>query len=664
MPAVTPLLPDLVETDLAKRWYQPASAPLRRLYNERSDAHRRTDARFSMWVAVVIYIGFAGLDFLLIPDVANWTAAARLVLGCGAFALVEALTRARARAGRFDAACAGTVVACYLAWLGIAVLSRHTLSVSYYMVFGTIFMMVACLFFNFKPATSIAAAVVILSAFFAAMLLVISVSTPYILAFGTFYVSCFAFNAFVNWKLNVERYNVFLNALKAEFRQAEVTERSKDLFRLSHTDPLTGLENRRAIDGKLREHWDEWLARDTPFGVILIDIDFFKSFNDFYGHQEGDRCLVRVGEALAEAVKPSGASLGRYGGEEFIVIARAPDPAGIAALAETIRARVAALGLTHQQRRDGEARVTASVGAAFTRAESGRKLERLVNEADRALYGAKANGRNCVRLFDPSDPQNSDESENIAALLRIAIEKKLVSLVYQPIQGIASGRTEAVEALMRLDMLDGTVVPPSLFIPIAERTGAILELGRFAIRTACRELLAQDRVPLVSVNISAAQLRTPGFSASVAALLAETGVRGNRLAFEITEGLELEQHSGMLRSIEELKRLGIRIWLDDFGTGFAGLSWLRLVDFDTVKIDRSFLADSATPQGAGMLKDIIQLIRNRGHRILVEGVETPAQLALMREYRIDQVQGYLVGRPAPFERLLGASPKQAASRSA
>ncbi len=131
--------------------------------------------------------------------------------------------------------------------------------------------------------------------------------------------------------------------------------------------------------------------------------------------------------------------------------------------------------------------------------------------------------------------------------------------------------------------------------------------------------------------------------------MAETGVAGSRLAFEITEGLEMEMHSDILRCISDLKLLGIRIWLDDFGTGFAGLSWLRLIDFDTVKIDRSFLHDCAIPRGKAMLQDIIGLVRNRGHKILVEGVETDEQMALMREFGIDQVQGFHVGRPASAE---------------
>ena len=392
--------------------------------------------------------------------------------------------------------------------------------------------------------------------------------------------------------------------------------------------------------------WQEWLKAGTSFSAILIDVDFFKKFNDYYGHQEGDRCLIIVANALTELVASYDASIGRYGGEEFIVLAPTGDEARVLELASAICRTIEALAIKHEQRRDGVNVITVSVGAAYARNQTGAKLEKIIHEADRALYVAKANGRNCARVFDPADPQSSDDSENIAALLRIAVERDILSLVYQPIQNVVTGRTDGVEALMRLKMLDGTSVPPSLFIPVAERTGAILELGLWVIRTVCKEMLLDNHVQIVSVNVSPIQLQTPGFAASVAAILMETGVPGNRLAFEITEGLEMEMHSKLLRCISDLKLLGVKIWLDDFGTGFAGLSWLRLIEFDTVKIDRSFLHDCATPQGRSMLRDIVALVRNRGHRIIVEGVETDEQFALMREFKIEHVQGFHIARPA------------------
>lgn len=647
--------PHLAETDMYKQGHGPLSRKLHALYLEDAEETRRHAARQGLWIAVATYLLFSALDVLLIPDVAAYAVATRFTIGILALATIEIQYRTNARAEWLDITCAAALVSGYIGWLVPAIVTEHSQSFSYFMVFGSTFMMGANLFFKFQFRLSLLASLIILAAFFVA-LWIFPASNSYRIAFGTFYISCFTFTGYVNWRLTQERFNVFLNALEAKHQQREAMERGNALLRLSRTDPLTGLDNRRAVDEKLRDYWHDWQQFGTSFAALLIDVDFFKKFNDCYGHQEGDRCLVLVANALGELVQEHNGSIGRYGGEEFIVLAPAKTEKEVAELAESIRRTVETLGLVHDQRRDGMSVVTVSVGAALTRNQSGAKLEKIIHEADRALYLAKANGRNCARVFDPNDPQSGDESENIAALLKIAIAQNLVSLVYQPIQEVASGQVVAVEALMRLRMLDGTSVPPSLFIPVAERTGAILELGRWAIRTVCRELLVDNHVRVVSVNVSPIQLKTPGFATSVAAILGETGVSGNRLAFEITEGLEMEMHSDILRCITDLKLLGIKIWLDDFGTGFAGLSWLRLIDFDTVKIDRSFLHDCAAPRGRAMLQDIIGLIRNRGHKILVEGVESDDQLALMREFGIDQVQGFHVGRPSPAENFRAHAP--------
>lgn len=639
-------LPDMVEVDLRKQRDALSPAALRCLYRQEGDGARRAAIRQGLWVAVAIYMLFAVTDALLIPDVASAAISARVAICATVLAVLEIQLALNVKTDRLDLTCAGTLVIGYVGWLIPAIATGYTQNFSYYMIFAAIFLLGANLFFSLQFRLSVISSSLILLAFFVAMY-VFDGSFPYWVAFGTFFLSCFVFTLYVNRKLNIERYNVFLNALEARIQHNEATERGKALLRLSRTDPLTGLDNRRAIDEKLREYWSDWQRFGRSFVVVLIDVDFFKRFNDYYGHQEGDRCLVLVAAALRETVSRYNGSIGRYGGEEFIVLADMAEESGAEEFAETIRATVEDLTLAHENRRDGVNVVTTSVGAAFTRSRGTAKLEKIIYEADRALYLAKASGRNCVRLFDPDDPQSSDESENIAAILKIAIAQDLVSLVYQPIQNVDTGRIDAVEALMRLKMLDGTAVPPSLFIPIAERTGVILELGRWAIRTVCRDILAENRASIVSVNVSPIQLKMPGFAASVAAILGETGVSGNRLAFEITEGLEIETHSDVLRCVADLKLLGIQIWLDDFGTGFAGLSWLRLIDFDTVKIDRSFLHDCDMPRGKEMLHDIVGLVRNRGHTILVEGVETEAQLALMREFGIDQIQGFHVGSPAP-----------------
>lgn len=648
---MTHTLADMAGLDLHQE-ASPQRSPdaLRTLFLEDADAKRRKAIRQGLWLAVPLYLLFSITDILLVPDVAPHTMFARFVVSISALLTLEMQIRAGAKTNQLDIACATALICGYVGWLMPAMMTTYVTSMSYYMIFGAIFMMGANLFFTFNFSLSIFASSLVLLTYFTA-LTYFQVDIAYKIAFGTFYVTCFVFTCYVNLRLNRERYQVFLNAIEAKVQQRQAEERGAALLHLSNTDPLTGLENRRAVDSRLRQLWDEWADKKHNFAVFLIDVDFFKKYNDFYGHQEGDRCLMQVAQTLQASMSRYDAVIGRYGGEEFIALARFKTARDIEEIAEAMRQTVEDLSLTHERRRDGTSVITVSVGASYTRPHPDAKLERIINEADRALYLAKANGRNTVKLFDPNDPNNSDDTENVAALLNIAIAQNLVSLVYQPIKTLSSDKVMGMEALMRLRLLDGTLVPPSIFIPIAERTGAITDLGLWAIRTVCQQVLSSRGDSVVSVNVSPIQLKCPGFATSVAAILGETGVAGGRLALEITEGLEVDMNSDVLRCISDLKTLGVEIWLDDFGTGFAGLSWLRLVEFDTVKIDKSFLHDANTTRGKAMLSDIVDLIRNRGHKILVEGVETAEQLELLKQLRIDEVQGYFVGRPAPIDKL-------------
>ncbi|WP_405047660.1 MULTISPECIES: putative bifunctional diguanylate cyclase/phosphodiesterase [Rhizobium] len=640
----------LAETAVAT--IRPMLSPeqLRRLYKQKSESGRKTATRNGLWIAVAAYLAYSFTDYLFIGDVVRYTIAGRLAVGAGALCVLELLLYCKAKADTVDMAAAVSVLAAYLVWLLTAQMTTVTDAFSYYMVFGSIFMMSVNLFFSFRFPLALAASVTNMLIFIGALCLFAPMLLLHKLILGAFCISCFIFTSYVNLQLNRERYKVFLNALEASLQQAAADERGRALLHLSNTDSLTGLENRRAIDQRLRDYWQRWQDHRAPFAVLLIDVDYFKHYNDCYGHQEGDRCLVAVSQLLQSVASSWGSIIGRYGGEEFIVITPMPNSQRATDLAEAICADVRALAWPHEHRRDGTAVITVSVGVSYTRDET-KQVDKVVHEADRALYAAKATGRNTLVVFDPEDPQSSDDSEDIAATLKIAIEHGLVSLVYQPIRNIQTGKTDGVEALMRLRMLDGTQIPPAMFIPVAERTGSIVELGRWAIRTVCRDLLATGLVQVASVNVSPIELKLPGFASYVAATLAEFGVTGARLAFEITEGVELEIDQTVVRCISDLRKLGAQVWLDDFGTGFAGLSWLRLIEFDTVKIDRSFLHDCNTEKGKRMLLDIISLLRNRGVRILIEGVETIEHQRLMQQYGINQIQGYYIGRPASAAQL-------------
>ena len=628
----------------------PSPEDLRDLYVRESERGRRRVTRKGLWIAVVAYLAYSLTDYLFIPDVAYYTVAGRLVVGVCALAILEVLIYVGARSGLIDTVAATAVSVAYLVWILTAQMSSAVEALSYYMVFGAIFMMSVNLFFSFRFPVALTASAANMLIFLGTLYLYSPMLPLYKLILGAFCISCFIFTSYVNLKLNRERYNVFLNALEARVQHNAAEERGKALLLLSNTDPLTGLENRRAVDERLRDYWRRWLDHRSMFYVLLLDVDYFKRYNDRYGHQEGDRCLVAVSHLLQEVVNSHGARIARYGGEEFIIIAQQQSVEDAIAFAEAIKSAIRALALPHENRRDGTSIVTVSIGLSFARNQT-KHLDRVVHEADLALYAAKKGGRNTVVVFDPGDARTRDDEEDIAAILKVAVNHQLVSLVYQPIRNVQTGRVAAAEALMRLRRPDGTSIAPVDFIPVAERSGSIIELGRWAIRTVCSDILAGNKVEVASVNVSPIELKMSDFSSFVASTLSDFGLAGARLALEITEGMELEIDQDVVRCINDLRKLGVQVWLDDFGTGFAGLSWLRLIEFDTVKIDRSFLHDCNTEKGRRMMLDIIGLLRNRGTRILVEGVETIEHQRLMQQYGIHQLQGYYLGRPAAADQL-------------
>ena len=637
-----------VRSELAKPWYDRDSRLLLKLYKRDREMPRRANARFTMWAASFIYLAFSALDLYLVPDVADLTIAARIVLSFVSILLIETQIRKNTRADWIDGTCAGIIVAAYATWLTMAERSVYEQNFLYYMIFSVVFMMVSNLLFTFKTSLSVLVSSTIFILFAHSLFLRFREPSTYGITYLVFFASSFVLTIYVNIRLNLERYNVFLNALQSKIQQDEVVEQGKNLLRMSKTDSLTGLWNRRGIDERLESYWTEWKNIGRGFAVILVDIDFFKKYNDSFGHQEGDGCLVDVAHALGALMRARGGDAGRFGGEEFVAVVHADGDDDVAHLAEEIRRSVEALQVAHDRRPDGKRVVTVSVGGAFS--------NELRRGRPRQASSTRPTGRSIERrqgaeLHPRVRPDRSRRNRGRGIICsRGPIEDRLVSLVFQPIRNAVIGRIEAAEALMRLRMPDGETIPPTLSFRSPSAPATYSMLGRWALRSALREF-AQTNV-VVSVNVSPVQLKSPGFAVSVASILGETGVAADRVAFEITEGHDIDSDPQILHCLVELKQLGIKIWLDDFGTGFAGLSCLRAFEFDAVKIDRSFLQDSSHMKGAVMLQDIIRLIGHRGQMTIVEGIETEEQLNLMQSYGIDRVQGFHLGRPTTGEAFL------------
>ncbi|MCJ2087200.1 EAL domain-containing protein [Methylobacterium sp. E-005] len=641
---------DQLDDELGKRWFQRRSPQLHQSFRiAHEQATRIVMGQACQWVGL-LYIAFGAIDAVLIRDMLPYTLMLRLIIGSLYVAAIVMQVRNKVDTRILEYESALGIYVGFAAWLFLAAQSSDTTAMLYYAGYGLIFMFVANLFFDLSFKLALISSGLIAFTFLAWALEYANDRT-YISSFVSLYAFSLLLTLFLNFKYNRERFRVYLNSCRAEIGHQEAIRRGEELYRLSTTDALTGLANRRAIDGVLQNLWVKSVELGEPFGVILIDVDFFKLYNDHYGHQQGDRCLAMLSKAMREVAERRRCALGRFGGEEFVALLSVSSATQVHAVAEEIRQVVETLCIPHSARRDQRSSVTVSIGAAYSTDIAGEKPERTVTAADLALYAAKDEGRDCVRIFDARMLDDGANNELNAEILRSALGDGRISAVFQPIVDVSLGHIWAAEALMRLRDAEGRSISPEAFIPVAERTGAILEMGEWILREACRFLAAEPNLPVVSVNISARQIANPRFVSTVREIVQAAGIEPSRLALEITESGQISGNPEVAKLMEQLSAAGIRVWLDDFGTGFAGLTCLSELRFDMVKIDRFFVQSCDTPRGAKLLKNIVDLVSNCAQKAIVEGVEEARQIELVSSFGVDLFQGYHLGRPMPSHEL-------------
>lgn len=435
-----------------------------------------------------------------------------------------------------------------------------------------------------------------------------------------------------------------ISALADSIRPALFRKVSEDKIRfVAHHDNLTQLANRLMFHERLERMMISARADDRSFALLCLDLDDFKAVNDTSGHDAGDELLVAVAERLRENVR-EGDIVARMGGDEFAIIQlAATQPAASVALAQRLLA-------TLTQPFDlagGGAVIGASIGIAIC-PQHGDNPETLLRNADVALYRAKRAGRRTYRLFGSGMESDSRERTSLEQDLRAALEARHFMLHYQPICNIETLGVTGFEALLRWHHPRRGDISPDRFIPLAETTGLIVPLGLWALEAACTEAASWPAPVRLSVNLSPLQFRQPELPDQIAAVLARTGFAGRRLDLEITEGVLLDEGEVVLKTIESLRRQGIGITLDDFGTAYASLSYLRRFRFDRIKVDRSFTACLTQDDSAVAIVEAILSLADKLQLVVVaEGVETEAQLAVLRRLGCRDVQGFLTGRPMP-----------------
>ncbi|MFM0527312.1 EAL domain-containing protein [Paraburkholderia strydomiana] len=424
---------------------------------------------------------------------------------------------------------------------------------------------------------------------------------------------------------------------------------------LAHHDSLTGTPNRV----KLREHFRGIAHQSQGTGVsvavLLLDLDNFKFVNDSLGHDCGDRLLIEVTRKLERHVRGAG-TVYRYGGDEFVVLLYPVSSREV--LARYMHNLLAsfAMPLTVD---DYAIDSTLSVGVSLFPAHSSH-LDELLRFADTALQKAKQSGKNTFHLF--SDALRSDELElvRLRSELRAAIRNAELLLFYQPKVELTNGRIVGAEALLRWRHPQRGLLTPGTFIPLAERTGIIVELGDWAIDEACRQLaawLSEGFSPIrIAVNVSALQVRRGNLLLSVTTALRRWRAPAENLELEFTESVLLDDVDNVIALISSLRLLGVKVSIDDFGTGYSSLAYLKNLPFDGLKVDQTFVSDmTEDPSSLAIVKTIVQLGRNLNMMVTAEGVEAPEQLKTLRDLGCTEIQGYLVSRPLSaedFERFL------------
>jgi diguanylate cyclase (GGDEF)-like protein/PAS domain S-box-containing protein len=426
---------------------------------------------------------------------------------------------------------------------------------------------------------------------------------------------------------------------------SDVTERKQgeqQLAHLVHHDALTDLPNRAAFNDCIGATLD--LARNAggSFAVLCIDVDRFKAVNDVFGHAAGDALLREVGRRLAFVSQ--GAFLARIGGDEFAIITpTGAQPEG----AESLARRLYAEFETDIDIAGHPLRAGLTVGIAIFPAD-GTDAAMLMANAEAALFRAKNEARGSMRFFEVKMDAALREKHALQQDLRTALAHDELTLYYQP-QARIDGSVTGFEALARWHHPRLGLVPPATFIPLAEESGAIIALGEWILRAACREAASWPRPLRIGVNLSPVQFRHGDLPRLVHQVLLETGLQAERLELEITEGVLIGDFERALSILRQLKNLGVRIAMDDFGTGYSSLSYLQSFPFDKIKIDRAFIANVChSEQAAAIVRSVIALGRGLDLPVMAEGVETKAQLKFLAREGCDEVQGYLIGKPQPI----------------
>jgi diguanylate cyclase (GGDEF)-like protein len=435
--------------------------------------------------------------------------------------------------------------------------------------------------------------------------------------------------------------NVFGNLRKSIAAAETSAELADKMQKLARTDVVTNLANRAGLNHSLAElHRD--LSPDRKLALFWLDLDRFKEVNDVLGHPVGDRVLAEVAARLS-AHAPSHASVARFGGDEFIMAAEVSNRAESEALAKTLLCEI-----RRPIRIEGERlEIGSSMGIALL-PDDGEDIDTLMQSADLALYHAKINGRNQARFFDASMTRDLVRRKEIEAELRLAIQREELSIFFQPIVDLKTGRIRTFEALVRWFHPEKGELRPDEFIPVAEETGVIITLGNWITLQAARACAQWPEHVTVAVNLSPTQIKAPGAALGILNALREAKLDPARLELEVTESLFLDENENTARFMDDLSSHGIRFALDDFGTGYSSLGYINKFPFKKIKVDRSFVSGANVGKKSdAIIRAVAEMGATLEMDIVAEGLEEIEQVRAVRDAGCTLGQGYYFSRAVP-----------------
>ncbi|WP_427969061.1 putative bifunctional diguanylate cyclase/phosphodiesterase [Altererythrobacter sp.] len=451
-----------------------------------------------------------------------------------------------------------------------------------------------------------------------------------------FFTMLLLFPAMMSITFNV--FKVLRDSISAAETSAELAEKMQ---RLARTDVVTGLANRAGLNHAMVETMAA-VNEDTRIAVIWIDLDRFKEVNDLLGHPVGDRVLIEVSRRLRE-VTPEGSTIARFGGDEFIVCCPIVDRKHSEKIASEIHAEI-----MRPIRIEGDRlEVRASLGVALL-PEDGTDADALIQNADQALYHAKIGGRSQTRFFDQSMTRDLVRRREIEGELRAAIQRDELSIFFQPIVDLQTGKIRTFEALVRWFHPEKGELRPDEFIPVAEESGVIVTLGNWITAQAARACAKWPEDVTIAVNLSPLQIKAPGAALGILSALRDANLDPSRLELEVTESLFVEDNHATASFIEDLSNEGVRFALDDFGTGYSSLAYINTFPFKKIKVDRSFVSGPNVGQKSdAIIRAVAEMGSRLGMDIVAEGLETIEQVQAVREAGCNLGQGYYFSRAVP-----------------